>query len=362
MWKLLRPDTTKALDDPLAKKTLGRYFAVAQNKKAAKFKIAQKTPAYFSKNDSLEMLWQEHAKRTEQFYNTEKQIDNTSCFDSMAAPEKSYFDLKLEIASRILQNCHFCSRRCGINREEGSLGYCRCGLDMEVSSIFAHTGEEPELVPSGTIFTMGCTIRCKHCQNWTISQWQEKGIKYTPQALAAEVDQLRLEGCRNVNLVGGDPTPWLPQWLQTFKHVNANVPVVWNSNGYHSPETAQLLAGFADVYLLDFKYGPGDCAQKISDAPDYWDACTANHLSAKEHGELIVRVLVLPEHLECCTEPILNWISKKLGAKTRMNLMFQYRPEWRANEIPELRRRLIQTEMDKAVQMAKDTGLTNFIT
>jgi putative pyruvate formate lyase activating enzyme len=201
-------------------------------------------------------------------------------------------------------------------------------------------GEEPELVPSGTIFTMGCTIRCRHCQNWTISQWIESGTRCMPQDLAIEVEQLRHDGCRNANLVGGEPTPWLAHWLETFKHVRANVPVVWNSNTYYSPETAQLLAGFADIYLLDFKYGPGDCAKRISDAPDYWEVCTRNHLEAKRQGELIIRVLVLPGHLECCTKPILGWIAEKLGAETRVNVMFQYRPEWRAHEIPELRRRL----------------------
>jgi putative pyruvate formate lyase activating enzyme len=165
-----------------------------------------------------------------------------------------------------------------------------------------------------------------------------------------------------VNLVGGEPTPWLRQWLETFRHVDVNVPVVWNSNAYYSPEPAQLLAGFADIYLLDFKYGPADCAERISNAPDYWQVCTRNHLEAKKHGELIIRVLVLPNHLECCTEPTLNWIAENLGAETRVNLMFQFRPEWRAHEIPELRRRLSKDEMEKAVQLAENAGLKNFIT
>jgi putative pyruvate formate lyase activating enzyme len=244
----------------------------------------------------------------------------------------------------------------------GGLGYCRCGNAIVVSSIFEHMGEEPELVPSGTVFTMGCTMRCRHCQNWTISQWVENGTEYTPQDLAKQVEQLRFNGCRNANLVGGEPTPWLWQWLETFKHVSANVPVVWNSNTYYSPETARLLAGFADVYLLDFKYGSGDCAQRISDAPNYWEVCTRNHLEAKKHGELIIRVLVLPNHLECCTKPILNWIAENLGTETRVNVMFQYRPEWRAHEIPELRRRLTKDETEKAVQLAEKAGLENFIT
>jgi putative pyruvate formate lyase activating enzyme len=361
MWKL-GPDAVAVLDDELAKKSLARYFAIVKNTKTAKFKIAQKLPAEFDKSDSLEEFWKEHAKRTEEFCKIEQEIDRGKDLQEMFTPEKTYFDLKIEITNRILQNCHFCNRKCGVNRMASELGYCACGNAMAVSSIFEHVGEEPELVPSGTIFTMGCTMRCHHCQNWTISQWMEPGTTYRPREIAKEVENLRLSGCRNANLVGGEPTPWLQQWLETFKHVSVNVPVVWNSNSYYSPETAQLLAGFADVYLLDFKYGPEDCAERISGAPDYWRVCTYNHAEAKKHGELIIRVLVLPNHLECCTKPTLNWIAENLGAETRVNLMFQYRPEWRAHEIPELRRRLSKDEMEKAVQLAEKAGLRNFIT
>jgi putative pyruvate formate lyase activating enzyme len=144
--------------------------------------------------------------------------------------------------------------------------------------------------------------------------------------------------------------------------VDVNVPIVWNSNSYYSEETARLLAGFADVYLLDFKYGSNECAERISEAPDYWEACTRNHLYAKKYGELLIRVLVLPEHLECCVKPVLNWIAQNLGTETRTNVMFQYRPEWRAHEIPELRRMLTKNEMARAVELAREAGLTNFIT
>lgn len=361
MWRNLRSDATTVANDPLAKKNLGRYFDVMKNCKQAKFNIAKKTPASFDRNFSLDMLWGEHIKCEEEFSRIEKESDRTNF--SMRYPdlEKSYFDLKLEIANRIIKQCSFCARKCGVDRGAGNVGYCGCGTTMDVSSIFVHTGEEPELVPSGTIFTMGCTIRCSHCQNWTISQWTEESRKYTPSMLAAEIDKLRLGGCINVNLVGGEPTPWLRQWLQTFQYVKVNVPVVWNSNSYYSSETAQLLAGFADVYLLDFKYGPGNCAERISQAPNYWNVCTNNHLEAKKHGEIIIRVLVLPGHLECCTKPILGWIADNLGTGTRVNIMFQYRPEWHANEIPELRRTLTEDETAQAVQIAKKTGLTNFI-
>jgi putative pyruvate formate lyase activating enzyme len=363
MWRLLRPDGTAVLEDERVKKSLSRYFAVVRGEKTAKFLLARKLSADYNLDDSTEELWQKHAELTREFFGMEREADaEKKEWKEMPAPKKSYLDLKIELASRILSNCHFCSRRCRVNRFEERGAYCRCSSEITVSSIFPHMGEEPELVPSGTIFTMGCTMCCRHCQNWTISQWMEEGEVYTPEQLAKEVERLRADGCRNANLVGGEPTPWLQQWLQTFRHVNVNIPVVWNSNTYYSPETAQLLAGFADVYLLDFKYGPDECAKKISDAPNYWEVCTRNHLEAKKHGELITRVLVLPNHLECCTKPILEWLAKNLGTGTRVNVMFQYRPEWRAHEIPELRRGLTKKEMDRAVQLAAEAGLTNFIT
>jgi putative pyruvate formate lyase activating enzyme len=334
-----------------------------QDKKPAKFMIAKKLPAKYNHTDSIKQLWSLHDKLTNEYYRLEQQVDSKqTSLEELNTPEKSYLDLKIEIAKYMLSNCHFCNRKCGADRLGGELGWCKCGSEAVVSSMFEHMGEEPELVPSGTIFTMGCTMRCKHCQNWTISQWFEQGEKYMPKSLAGAVENLRKSGCRNANLVGGDPTPWLAHWLEAFVHVNVNVPVVWNSNSYYSEESARLLAGFVDVYLLDFKYGNNECAERISEAPNYLEVCTRNHLHGKKYGELLIRVLVLPGHLECCTKPILKWIALNLGTSVRVNVMFQYRPEWRANEIPELRRRLTSDEMKRAVQLAKEAELTNFIT
>jgi len=363
MWAFLRPDAAAVLKDRNARASLARYFHVMQNDKIAKFKIAKKLPVNISKDDSTTELWKMHDQLLIEFAQLEEKIDSRfTSSEELDTPSQSFLDLKIEIANRILENCHFCTRRCGVNRKEGKLGYCKCGTQITVSAMFEHMGEEPELVPSGTIFTLGCTMRCCHCQNWTISQWIDSGEIYSPRHLARAVEHLRNNGCRNANLVGGDPTPWLAQWLETFKHVNVNVPVVWNSNSYYSDETAKLLAGFVDVYLLDFKYGNNECAKRISDAPDYWESCVHNHIYGKKYGELLIRVLVLPDHIDCCTKTILEWINENLGPTTRTNIMFQYRPEWRAHEIPELKRRLIRTEREKAIQLAKTMGLSNFIT
>src|SRR4030067_2143244 len=171
MWRL-RPDALTVLNDESARRSLARYFAVMQNQKTAKFMIAKRIAADFTPVESTGELWQKHIDLTRVFRHIQRKDDSVkSTLEKMKVPNKSYLDLKVEIANRILSNCHFCERRCSVNRLKGERGYCKCGEAITVSTIFEHVGEEPELVPSGTVFTLGCTMACKHCPNWIISQW-----------------------------------------------------------------------------------------------------------------------------------------------------------------------------------------------
>ncbi len=361
MWALLRPDAATVLHEPRVRNSLGRYIDVLTGKKRPKFMVSRTIPAAFNLGDTTERLWQMHGQLLGS-YLSEEEADDTSPRSELPDSRFSFLGLKAELARRILESCHLCPRRCGVNRTKGEKGWCRLPRDFQLSSAFLHMGEEPELVPSGTIFTNGCNLRCLHCQNWTISQQFEEGTRLSPNQMADYVERLARAGCRNINMVGGDPTPWLWNWVETFRYVSTPIPTVWNTNTYYSEESAQILAGFADVYLLDFKYGNNVCAERISSAPNYVEVCRRNHLLAKRFGELIIRVLVLPGHLECCYRPIVEWISEKLGRETRVNIMWQYRPEWRASEIPELGRRLSQQEKDQTIEIAKSVGLRNYIT
>ena len=355
MWRVSRPDALGILDSHGVQAALPRYVDVVRGKKYPKFQIAQSIPVDFSRRAETDTLWSIHDTVFEGFH------EQQESFTKPNKASKSFLDLKILLAHRIMQSCNFCTRNCKADRIHGEKGYCAAGRNFSLYSAFPHMGEEPELIPSGTIFTGGCSIRCIHCQNWDISQWKSQGTSLTPEVMAYQVKDLAEKGCRNVNMVGGDPTPYVWHWLETMNHVKNSIATVWNSNSYYSLETAKLLAGFIDLYLLDFKYGNNKCAAEISDAPGYWEAATRNHLWAHQHGELLIRVLVLPGHNECCTRPILQWIHDNLGPMTRVNLMFQYRPEWRARERTELSRRLSVAEVTEAKEIAWEIGLKNLV-
>ena len=355
MWRV-----GSRLRDPKIQRALPRYTKIVENQAQAQFLIARSLSTEYNPEDSTDNLWKIHNNELEHIPDLIKQID---AGQELSRPETghSFFDLKLELGRRIMKDCHFCERRCGVNRLLGEKGYCRCGDRFAYSNAFPHMGEEPELVPSGTIFTCGCTVKCIHCQNWEISQWKDKGTTIDHERMAVLVGYLKKQGCINLNMVGGDPTPYCWLWMKTLEQVDFNIAIVWNSNSFYSQEEAQLLSGFIDLYLLDFKYGNNTCAEEISDASGYWEACTRNHLTAARYGELLIRVLVLPGHNECCTRPILQWIHDNLGPWTRVNLMFQYRPEWRARERYELSRSLTRNEIEEALEIARDVGLRNLV-
>ena len=219
-----------------------------------------------------------------------------------------------------------------------------------------HLGEEEALVPSFTVFFAGCNLRCAFCQNYEISTRPDRGQEVPAPAMAARLETVLKAGGRNVNWVGGEPTPNLPYVLEVLTRAEANIAQVWNSNMYLSEKAMSLLDGAVDVYLTDLKFGNDACAERLSGVRDYMRIVTRNHLLAGSHCEVIVRHLMLPGHLDCCTLPVLDWLAGHMPDAI-VNIMAQFRPEHRADEHPDLRTRLSRFDYIRAVEHARRIGL-----
>lgn len=363
MWRFLRPDAVEVLKDEKARSALHRYFAVMEKKLPAKFQVCKRVPVGVPLSSDTDELWRAHAEGMKELRSVLSKLDSSQLkMENLKTPEKSLLDLKVELSRRILQSCQFCERRCGANRAAGEKGICGVGAVSRISSEFMHYGEEPELVPSYTIFFSGCTFKCQYCQNWDISQYPDEGVPVSPSSIAKLIENASGDGARNVNFVGGEPTPNLHTILEALKLCQANLPSVWNSNMYLSLESMQLLSGTQDIYLTDFKYGNDKCAERYSKVTRYFEIVARNHRLAYQDAELIIRHLVLPNHLECCTRPILEWIADNLGTMVRVNIMDQYRACYLADRFEEINRRLTREEFLKALEIAEEVGLKNVIT
>ena len=373
MWPVWRPDALTVWHEPEVRHRLSWYHAVMTNRKPAKFLICKKIPADVNLKEAEEdELWRLHEKLSAEFTQLHGKIRSEEVqLDELETPETSFLDLKVELAYRMLRGCRFCERRCGVNRLEGELGFCKLDATARVSTWFHHFGEEGPLLGggghrvggSGTIFFTSCNLRCRFCQNYDISFNPKNGVEVDAKRLATIAKHLRMEGAANINYVGGEPTPNLHVILESLKHLDVNVPLLWNSNMLCSEETMKLLCEVIDIWLPDFKFGNNECASRLTAGiKNYVEIVTRNHIIAHQNGDMIVRHLVMPNHLECCTKPILEILANKLDKdKILVNIMGQWRPEHEVarnpDRYPELIRRVSRREMEDAFQYADELGL-----
>jgi len=360
MWRIFRPDAIAVLKDERARRSLHRYFEVMEGNLPARFLVCKRVSVKVELSANDEALWRAHDHALRDFRKLLVDVDaHRVKLEDLKQPDPSLLDLKVELARRILKSCHFCERRCGVDRTAGERGVCGVGEKSRIASEFMHHGEESVLVPSYTIFFNGCTFKCVFCQNWDISQYPDSGVEVSPQTLAKLIEGAKRDGARNVNFVGGNPDPNLHTILEALNECEASLSSVWNSNMYYSLEAAKILFGVTDVYLTDFKYGSNECALRYSKVPKYFEIVARNHRLAYVDAELIIRHLVLPNHVECCTRPVLEWIVENLGPMVRVNVMDQYRVCYNADKYEEINRRITDEEYKRALEIARDVGLQN---
>ncbi len=361
----IRPDAISVWSHPEVKERLSWYYRVMRNEMPAKFQIAKRVPVeadLFSQDLSLRDLWSLHEESSRIFRDYFVAVKKGEInIERLERPKHSYLDVKVAIAYRLMSPCRLCERSCGALRLEGKPGVCLVDKDAIVHSYFHHMGEEAPLVPSGTIFYGGCNFKCAFCQNYDISQVMARsGERLSPQELASIQVYLRRRGARNINHVGGEPTPHLPFILDSLRYLDVSVPQLWNSNMYMSLDSMILLEDVIDIWLPDLKYGNNDCAWRLSKVRNYWEVTTRNIKRAHEAGDIIIRHLVMPNHIECCTHPVLEWIAKNTP-RALVNIMDQYRPEHLVAKYPkmypDISRRPTQSEMSEAYKIARELGI-----
>jgi putative pyruvate formate lyase activating enzyme len=325
----------------MVRSLLPKYHDILEEQGTAQYLDCKHISVSFELTQSIDELWRIHDQALQLM-----KVQNT-------LPKQSLLDLKIELANRLFQACYFCEHKCKVDRRKTT---GKCGVqESRIASEFLHFGEETVLVPSYTIFFSGCTFQCVFCQNWDISQFP-CGTTIEPKQLVTTIEQRKKQGARNVNWVGGDPTPNLPYILKVLQQLNSNIAQVWNSNMYCSEETMKLLHGVIDLYLTDFKYGTDSCAKRFSKVDGYTAVVKRNHMLAYQHGEVIGRHLVLPNHGTCCSQRIMQWIQESIP-QVAVNIMAQYRPEYHADEYKEISRPVSREEYLRVKEYAEILGL-----
>ncbi len=291
--------------------------------------------------------------------------------------ERGELKARGELLYDMMRRCTLCPRECETNRIRGRRGDCKANASLEVSSSFAHFGEEKELVGSngsGTIFFTNCSLLCVFCINYEVSHLGQ-GSAQTIRNLSNIMLQLQRQGCHNINLV--TPSHYVPHILLALDQAASRglrLPLVYNTCGWEQQDVLQLLDGVVDVYLADFKYGDPQAGNKYSSGAGNYTEVTQEALLEMHrqvgvaipdpntgliHRGLMIRHLVMPGNV-ARTDQVIKWVAGNLPKNTYLNIMSQYIPVFKASEYPEIARRITPVEYNEAIRIASQAGLTNF--
>ena len=274
-------------------------------------------------------------------------------------------------------SCTLCPRNCHANRKnKNSLtGICHEANHLRLARAALHFWEEPCISGkqgSGTIFFSGCTLRCVFCQNHSIADGSV-GKEISQQRFVQILLELQQKGANNINLV--TPTHFVPliiDGIQQARSQGFHLPIVYNTSGYESIETLQLLDGIVDIYLPDLKYYSSTIAQKYSFAGDYFSvASRALQEMYRQVGDpvfdangimqkgMIVRHLVLPG----CTndsKAVIQYLYQTFHDHIYISIMNQYTPMPTVQtRYPELNRNVTDEEYEEVVDFAIELGVEN---
>jgi putative pyruvate formate lyase activating enzyme len=271
--------------------------------------------------------------------------------------QASLLTVKVELARRLLRGCTLCARRCGVNRLAGQRGYCGLGSNAIVAECFTHIGEEAPINPSFVISLAGCALRCRYCQQSAILYPARVGEVELTSALWKDLD---FSEARTVSFVGGNPDESIFAILQFLNSAppDFELPIVWNSHAYSTPESMALLHGVVDAYLPDFKYSSPACGARWSKVEDYPVVArkTITQMTS-QNVPVIVRILLLPGHFQCCHLPALRFLAS-LSIPPFVSIRGQYCPDWQITDSDgEMATRIAPEEGIYATALARSLGL-----
>ena len=264
--------------------------------------------------------------------------------------------------------CNLCPHNCKINI--GKRGICRVRKNEDgklysliygsCSSIADDPIEKKPLYhfyPGSIVLSLGsvgCTLRCDHCQNYGISRAAPEDMFLNELLPEKAVELAKQHRCKGIAWTYNEPTIWHEYTYDSAKLAKkAGLYTVYVTNGYINKEPLGEIAPYLDAMNIDVKAFHNDFYKKICKAslePVLKTCETAKSLDI--HIE--VTYLVIPGMNDSLDEirKFCNWVIKKLGRETPVHFS-RFHPDYKMIDVP-------PTPFDtlsKAYNIAKNEGV-----
>ncbi len=231
---------------------------------------------------------------------------------------------------------------------------CAANIDPIEKKPFFH------LLPATAAFsiaTAGCTLTCKFCQNWQISQAAPEDTDNIDLPPEKVVELARANRCRTISYTYTEPTVFYEYMLDTAKLSHpAGIKNTMHTCGYINPKPLLELAPFIDAANVDLKSMSEDfyadvCGGKLKPVLE------ALKIMRRQGLWLEITNLVVPTLNDSPDEfkRLAGWIAENLGPDTPLHFS-RFFPYYKLKNLP-------ATPPDKLKQ-ARDTAMNeglNFV-
>jgi len=228
-----------------------------------------------------------------------------------------------------------CRARIAVDGKLYSLVYgkpCAANIDPIEKKPFFH------LLPATTAFsiaTAGCTLSCKFCQNWQISQASPEDTDNADLPPANVVELARDNDCRTISYTYTEPTVFYEYMLDTARLAGElGIKNTMHTCGYINPNPLMELSPHIDAANVDLKSMSPDfyqdvCGGKLKPVLD------ALIIMRKEGLWIEITNLVLPTLNDSTEEfkKLSGWVAQNLGPDTPVHFS-RFFPYYKLKNLP----------------------------
>ncbi len=278
------------------------------------------------------------------------QLPLSGCFRRVEEEEKEMVEAKFY---RTLPGgkveCGLCFRNCVI--PEGKRGFCRV-RENRGGRLFSLVHGRPaglqidpiemepayHLLPGHDnlcVYTASCNFRCRHCQNWHLSQRGPEEVSSRFLSAGEVVAEARRRGCRSISHSINEPTVFFEYMLEIARLAREEGLLnLFHTNGAINPEPLRLLLRWMDAVVVDLKGFSEEFYREVPGAELEPVLRTLKEVrAAGVHLEVVCLLIPTlnddPEEIA----KMCRWIAANLGAETPVHFN-RFSPSFRLRHLP----------------------------
>lgn len=280
--------------------------------------------------------------------------------------KEAYFYKKLNVKN--LVECFLCPKHCII--PPGKYGFCRARKNID-GTLYAMGYSNPCSVaidpiekkpffhflpstPTFSIASAGCSLRCKFCQNWAISQVspeETQNIYLPPEKVVEYAIKYK---CPSIAYTYSEPVNFYEYMFDTAKIAKQKgLKNIVHTAGFINPEPLEKLCPYLDAVNVDLKGFNPEYYKNICEGELY---VVLNTLKILKKNNIWIEItnLIVPGYNDKEQEirDMCLWIKKNLGDYVPLHFS-RFHPLYLMKHLPPTP----VSTLEKAVKIAKEVGL-----